>query len=114
MFAAAYIRRQRVRVHHEATLRNPAFCSSIRMNTNQPDKIRTSLDRASLSKWKFSENNGFVVKDYTGLDPNSEEAQEPVILVLKSSDIFELLADAAAQGRKIAVYTIGPCILDQS
>lgn len=76
-----------------------------------PPAKKTSLDRAQLARWRFEENNGFVVKDYTSV---TEDGQEPMIMVVKSSDIFELLADAAAQQRKIAVYAIGPCILDQS
>lgn len=78
--------------------------------SGEPPK-KTSLDRASLANWRFSETNGFVVKDFTGV---SDEAPDPLILVVKSHEIFEVLADANEQGRKIAVYAIGPCVLDQS
>ena len=71
---------------------------------------RTSLDFAQLAKWRFSETNGFVVKDFTGLEPETE----PVIFVTKSSEIFEVMADAMAHQKKIAIYAIGPCVLDLS
>ena len=71
---------------------------------------RTSLDRAQLTAWRFSETNGFVVKDYTGLEPGTE----PVIFVTKSSEIFEVMADAMEHHKKIAIYAVGPCVLDLS
>ena len=70
----------------------------------------TSLDKAELHNWRFGQNNGFVVKDYTGLD----ERAEPVIAVLKSEDIFEYINDASANKRKVCIYAIGPCVLDWS
>lgn len=75
----------------------------------QPEK-ETSFDKASLHNWRFSETNGFVVKDYTGL----EKGQEPVIMVLKCDDIFEYIAEAAREQRKITVFAIGPCVMDMS
>jgi hypothetical protein len=71
---------------------------------------RTSLDLAQLAAWRFSETNGFVVKDFTGLDTG----QEPVIFVVKSSEIFEVMADAVEHQKQISVYAIGPCVLDLS
>ena len=73
---------------------------------------RTSLDRAQLASWRFSETNGFVIKDYTGIDAAS--GQEPMIFVIKSSEIFEVMADAAAEQKKITVFAVGPCVLDLS
>ena len=70
----------------------------------------SSLDRVELARWRFSSTNGFVVKDYTGL----ESGQEPAILVVKASEIFEVMADAAEHHKKISVYAIGPCVLDLS
>jgi len=71
---------------------------------------RTSLDRLQLNKWQFSETNGFVIKDYTGLD----QGQEPVVFVVKSSDVFEVMADAAENKKKITIFAVGPCVLDLS
>lgn len=70
----------------------------------------TTLDKNELHRWKFPESNGFVIKDWTGI----EDGGEPAIMVLKSSDIFQLIGDAAADKRKIAIYAIGNCILDWS
>lgn len=70
----------------------------------------TSLDKAASYNWRFSETNGFVIKDYTGLN----EGEEPVIVVIKSADIFDFVADAAQEKKKVAVYAIGPCVLDWS
>ena len=63
-----------------------------------------------MSSWRFGECNGFVVKDWTGL----KAEEEPAVMVLKSSDIFDFIAQAAADKRKVAVYTIGPCVMDWS
>lgn len=63
-----------------------------------------------MASWRFSECNGFVVKDWTGLKPEDE----PAILVLKSSDIFDFIATATEQKRKVAIYAIGPCVIDWS
>lgn len=73
-------------------------------------QIIKSVDREALSRWRFSETNGFVIKDYTGLKPG----EEPVIMVLKSSDIFEFIADASEKKLKVSVYAIGPCVIDWS
>lgn len=70
----------------------------------------TSIDRQALSRWQFSETNGFVVKDYTGI----KESDEPVIMVLKACDIFEYIAEASTRKAKIAIYAIGPCVIDWS
>ena len=70
----------------------------------------TSTDQQNLAHWRFPENYGFVCKDYTGLDKGAE----PVIMVLKGDEIFNFIAEAKTQNRKIAVYAIGNCILDWS
>ena len=75
-----------------------------------PTPAVTSVDKTELNRWRFGETNGFVVKDYTGIAKDAE----PVIMVLKSSDIFEFIADASVQKRKVAIYAIGPCIIDWS
>lgn len=67
-----------------------------------------SLDQAQLSRWQLKETNGFVVKDYTGVDLGGE----PVVMVLKAGDIFEYIADAAQRKAKVAIYAIGPCLID--
>lgn len=69
-----------------------------------------SKDRAELNRWRFAESNGFVIKDWTGV----EKGGEPVCMVLKSADIFEFIADASARQAQIAIYAIGPCVLDWS
>ncbi len=63
-----------------------------------------------MASWRFGECNGFVVKDWTGLKPEDE----PAIMVLKSSDIFDFIATATEQKRKVAIYAIGPCVIDWS
>ena len=77
--------------------------------TSEPKQ--TSLDRIQLASWRFSETNGFVIKDYTGTE---DSGLEPAIMVFKSSDIFEVLTDAFENKKKIAVFAIGPCVLDIS
>jgi hypothetical protein len=72
----------------------------------------TSLDRVALASWRFSETNGFVIKDYTGLEKGS--GQEPVIFVVKASEVFEVMADAVENKKQIAIFAIGPCVLDLS
>lgn len=69
-----------------------------------------SLDNCELDRWRFTDINGFVVKDWTGI----EKGGEPAIMVLKPSDIFEFIASAAINKQKIAVYAIGPRLLDWS
>lgn len=54
--------------------------------------------------------NGFVVKDWTGIQPNAE----PVIMVIGTAEIFEFIAEAAAQMRQVAVYPVGACVLNWS
>lgn len=71
----------------------------------------TSIDRAALSAWRFNDTNGFVVKDYSGI---SDEQPDPLIMVVRSSEIFEVIADASANQKKIAIYAIGPCVYDAS
>jgi hypothetical protein len=68
----------------------------------------TSVDRAALARWRFEETNGFVAKDYTSVEPGGE----PVMMVLKAADIFEFIADASARKAKVAIYAIGPCVMD--
>jgi len=70
----------------------------------------TSVDRVELNRWRFSETNGFVVKDWTGV----EKGGEPVCMVLKATDIFEFIADASERKAKVAIYSIGPCVIDWS
>lgn len=67
-------------------------------------------DKAESARWQLQATNGFVVRDWTGVAPGGD----PVILVLKASDIFDYMADAAQRKAKIAVYGIGPCVLDWS
>lgn len=52
--------------------------------------------------------NGFVVKDWTGIQPNAE----PVVMVIGTGDIFEFIAEASAQKRQIAIYPVGHCVLN--
>lgn len=80
------------------------------MATPQQPQHTTSVDRVELNRWRFGETNGFVVKDWTGVDKGGE----PVCMVLKASDIFEFIADASERKAKVAVYAIGPCVLDWS
>jgi len=75
-----------------------------------PQPVQTSVDRVELNRWRFSENNGFVVKDWSGV----EKGGEPVCMVLKSSDIFEFIAEASERKAKVAIYSIGPCVVDWS
>ena len=75
-----------------------------------PQTVQTSVDRVELNRWRFSETNGFVVKDWTGVDKGGE----PVCMVLKAADIFEFIADASERKAKVAIYSIGPCVLDWS
>ena len=75
-----------------------------------PQPVQTSVDRVELNRWRFSETNGFVVKDWTGI----EKGGEPVCMVLKAADIFEFIADASERKAKVAIYSIGPCVLDWS
>ena len=69
-----------------------------------------TTDQAESDRWKFGEANGFAIRDWTGVPPGGD----PVVFVLKAADIFEFIADASQRKAKIAVYTIGPCILDWS
>jgi len=82
------------------------------MATPQTPPHTTSVDKAELHRWRFSETNGFVVKDYTGIEKGS--GQEPAVMVLKSSDIFEFVADASERKAKVAIFAIGPCVIDWS
>ena len=75
-----------------------------------PQPVQTSVDRVELNRWRFSETNGFVVKDWTGI----EKGGEPVCMVLKAADIFEFIADASERKAKVAIYSIGACVLDWS
>jgi len=75
-----------------------------------PQPVQTSVDRVELNRWRFSETNGFVVKDWSGV----EKGGEPVCMVLKAADIFEFIADASERKAKVAIYSIGPCVLDWS
>lgn len=72
----------------------------------------TSLDKATINRWRFNDTNGFVVKDYTGIEPGS--TQEPAVVVLKCSDFCAYIVEASEQKRRIAVYSIGACVLDWS
>lgn len=67
-----------------------------------------TFDQTEGARWKFGEANGFIVRDWTGVTPGGE----PVQLVLKASDIFAYIADAGQRKAKIAVYAIGPCVMD--
>ncbi len=78
-------------------------------NQNTPAPV-TSVDKIELSRWRFSECNGFVVKDWSGIDSGGE----PACIVLKASDIFEYIADATTNKRKVCIFAIGPCVLDWS
>jgi hypothetical protein len=77
----------------------------------QPAQPVTSVDKIALNRWRFSETNGFVVKDYTSA---TKDNPEPMVMVLKSTDIFEFIAEASEQKRKVAIYAIGPCVIDWS
>lgn len=80
------------------------------MATPPQQPVRTSVDRVELNRWRFGETNGFVVKDWTGV----EKGGEPVCMVLKAADIFEFIADASERKARVAIYAIGPCVLDWS
>lgn len=80
------------------------------MATPQQPQHTTSVDKIELNRWRFGETNGFVVKDYTGI----EKGADPVVMVLKSSDIFEFIADASERKAKVSIYAIGPCVIDWS
>lgn len=72
----------------------------------------TSLSKADLAHWRFNDCNGFVIHDYTGCVKG--EGQQPAIMVVKATEIFEALADAFENQKKITVFSIGPCVLDIS
>ena len=76
----------------------------------ETNPVASSLDRVSAANWKLNETNGFVIRDYTGC----QKGDEPVIIVLKTSQIFDYLQDACENHKKIAVYAIGQCLLDVS
>jgi hypothetical protein len=80
------------------------------MATQPQQPQTTSVDRVELNRWRFGETNGFVVKDWSGV----EKGGEPVCMVLKAADIFEFIADASERKAKVAIYAIGPCVLDWS
>ena len=68
------------------------------------------MDSQQIAAWRENDTNGFVVKDYTGVqDPATEE---PLIMTVKSCEIWDVLADANRHGKRISVYAIGPRILD--
>lgn len=69
-----------------------------------------TLNETFNKLWQFTDSNGFVVRDWTGVNPG----EEPVVMVLKSNDFINYIAEAARDNRKIAVYSIGPCVLDWS
>lgn len=71
------------------------------MATTQQQPPNTSVDRAELARWRFSETNGFVVKDWTGIDKGS--GNDPVCMVLKAADIFEFIADASERKAKVTI-----------
>lgn len=75
-----------------------------------PPAGQTSVDRVELNRWRFGETNGFVVKDWSGVPKGGE----PVCMVLKATDIFEFIADASERKAKVAIYAIGPCVIDWS
>jgi len=78
--------------------------------TNNPQEINlTSIDRAERHRWRFSECNGFIVRDWTGIDKGGD----PVVSFLPANDIWEFL-DTVDRSRKITVFSIGPCVLDWS
>lgn len=58
-----------------------------------------------LKEWPW---NGFVVKDYTGIAPDAE----PVVMVLAAADVFEFIADAATNKRQVAIFPIGPPVIN--
>lgn len=69
-----------------------------------------TAEQAAIANWRFPETNGFVVRDWTGI----ENGAEPVCMVLKAGDIFDFIADASQRKAKVAVYAIGACVLDWS
>ena len=71
-----------------------------------------SLDQLSAETWSEPQVNGYVVRDYTGITLENE--QTPVITVLRPGDLAAYLGDAARDGRKIAVYAVGECVIDWS
>lgn len=79
-------------------------------NPAKPQEPVTSIDRVALASWRFGECNGFVVKDWTG----TEKGGEPVCMVLKANDIFDFIADASRNQRKVTIFAIGPCVIDWS
>jgi hypothetical protein len=77
---------------------------------NKETENKLSAAAADLSRWRMCEANGFIAKDYTGIAPGDE----PVCVVLKSADVFAYIADAQERKAKVAVYAIGPCVIDWS
>ena len=78
---------------------------SVMATPQPPPGPQVTADKIELNRWRFGETNGFVVKDYTGIEKDS--GQEPAVMVLKCSDIFDFIADASARQAKIAIYAIG-------
>lgn len=72
------------------------------MANEQPPLATTPLEN-----WPV---NGFVVKDWTGIKPG----EEPVCIVLNTAQIFDFLTEPATRQRQIAIFPVGPCVLNWS
>lgn len=76
--------------------------------------MNASLDTIAAGHKNFEFAHGFVVKDYTGIDARELQKVEPVVCVVNAEQLFEMISKSAIEKRKIAVYAIGPRVLDLS
>lgn len=52
----------------------------------------------------------YLVRDYT----EKSETEESLMYIVYGTNIFEVLNKAKLEGRKIAVFVLGSCIIDWS
>jgi hypothetical protein len=57
-------------------------------------------------------NQEFLVRDYNEVINNRSDS--PTLEIIRGDAIFETLDHAKATHRKIAVYSIGKCVIDWS
>ena len=62
------------------------------------------------------QSESFVVRDYTHFVNSTTlgESQDPVVSVIPSSALFEVLQEAHVHNRKITIAPVGPTIIDWS
>jgi hypothetical protein len=62
----------------------------------------------------LDKTTGFVVKDWSHLPENAPLGADPVISVVSTEDIWQVLDDAKQNNKRISVYAIGACLIDWS